>query len=887
MSDRRLDSFLSTTHQTPSAGVRVLPVLERGDTVGRYIVLHTLGMGSLSVVYAAYDPELNRQVALKFMHAARADGVDSQNSSRTRLLREAQAIARVNHPNVIAIYDVGTRGDEVYLAEEMVAGEDLRQWLTMARRSEREILEVFLQAGRGLAAAHAAGIIHRDFKPANVLVGQDGRVRVLDFGLARAADPLAAEFGPPVRDPPSLPADPERAGRTAHDALESELTQTGAMVGTPYYMAPEQHQGRTVDARSDQFGFCVSLYEALYGGRPFPATTLDELVKRVTGGEVEPPPPGTTVPGWLRRILLRGLERDAAARYPTMDALIAELGRDPRARRRRLVALGAGLLVLVGLGVGLDRYVGARLRPCREAERHVAEVWNPTRKEALRKAFMATGLGYAERVWESVAGVLDVYTRAWATMHTEACEATRLHGEQSEDVLDLRMQCLSARLEETRALTEVLEHPDAGVMDRAAQAVHGLSPIGACADIRGLSAPVRPPADRAMRVRVDALRTRLARIKALELGQAREGMAQIGPAVAEARQLGYGPILAEALLRQGMLATRTGQYEPAQQALEEAVWTAIAAGAEVTAAQAESQLVEVTARQQHAGEGLRWARAAEAALTHLGGAQELIRAQLAHSMGEAYYTLNKWPESVAQYRRAIEIRERLLGLKNLEVATSLGGLGNALRAQGQAHEAVERHRRALAIWEKVLGPEHPQLARPLNNLGNSYAAAGDAPAAADCLRRALALREAVLGPAHVLVAQSHESLGRVLRAQGRSGEAAAQYRQALRAYEKAASVDAVNDWVALGELLRLEGRHEEAVEALEQGLRVAEKVPDEPESLGVSRFALARALWDTRRSERTRARSLAVAARAIYAQLPEKKTELAAVDAWITEHGGQ
>jgi tetratricopeptide (TPR) repeat protein len=887
MSDRRLDSFLSTTHQTPSAGVRVLPVLERGDTVGRYIVLHTLGMGSLSVVYAAYDPELNRQVALKFMHAARTDGVDSQNSSRARLLREAQAIARVNHPNVIAIYDVGTREDEVYLAEEMVTGEDLREWLATGRRSQREILEVFRQAGRGLAAAHAAGIIHRDFKPANVLVGQDGRVRVVDFGLARAADEVAGGAAVEAREPPRRADPPEGRPESAEDVLESALTQTGAMVGTPYYMAPEQHQGRVVDARGDQFGFCVSLYEALYGERPFPAMTLDELVQRVTGGEVAPPPPGATVPGWLRRILLRGLQRDPAARYPTMDALLAELGHDPRARRWQFVALGAGLLLLAGIGVGLDRYVEARLRPCSDAPRHVAEVWSPARKAALQKAFTGTRLSYAGRVWESVAQALDAYTTAWAAMHTEACEATRLHGEQSEEVLDLRMQCLSARLEETRALTEVLEHADASVMDRAAQAVHGLSPIGTCADVRGLSAPVRLPQDRATRAKVEALRNRLARIKALELAQARQGMAQIGPAVAEARQLGYGPVLAEALLRQGSLETRTGQYAPAQETFEEAVWTAIAAGDEATAALAESQLVEVTARQRRAEEGLRWARAAEATLTHLGGPQELIRARLAHGLGEAYFILKKWPASEAQYRRAIELRERLLGPDSLEVANSLSGLGNTLHDEGKALEAVAQHRRALAIWEKVVGPEHPQLARPLYYLGKAYLASGQLAMAADCLRRALTLRESFLGLTHGLVAQAHEALGRVLRAQGQYDEAAAQYRQALHAYEKTASDAAVDDWLALGELLGLKGQREEAVQAFEQGVRVAEKYPDEPEGLGAARFALARALWDTRRTERARARSLAAAARDAYAQLKEKKAELGVVEAWLAEHGGR
>src|SRR5688572_14497323 len=268
------------------------PVLSIGDRVGRYLVLSSLGAGGMGVVFAAYDPQLDRKVALKLL---RANLGANAKEARTRLKREAQAIAQLNHPNVVGVYDVGTTDDgDVYIAMEFVEGDTLTTWLKRWPRTWREILEVFHQAARGLMAAHSVGLLHRDFKPDNVLVGGDGRVRVTDFGLARSLIAhLDEESGRGVT--PQMPT-----------ALNSQLTATGTVLGTPRYMPPEQLTGPDIDARADQFSFCVALHEALYGEHPLPGSTSVSMLEK--GDKALPPPDNTRVPTNINRAVARGLE---------------------------------------------------------------------------------------------------------------------------------------------------------------------------------------------------------------------------------------------------------------------------------------------------------------------------------------------------------------------------------------------------------------------------------------------------------------------------------------------------------------------------------------------------------------------------------------------------
>jgi len=320
--------------------------IHHGTRIGRFVVVGELGKGGMGVVYAAKDRELDRQVALKVLRAAAAT-----EEERMRMLREGQAMARITHPNVITVYEVGVEGSLVFLAQELLDAGTLREWLDRPR-TQAEIVAKFVEAGRGLAAAHAAGLVHRDFKPDNVLLGTDGRVRVADFGLARALD---AEEGLPA----STRANMARAQLELSRNPMSPLTRTGAVMGTPMFMAPEQHNGERADERSDQFAFCIALYHALHGDWPFAGKTAVALADAVIEGRLQKPPSGHGVPRRLRRILLRGLATARDDRYPTMEALLADLTRPPSRFGRRL-AVAVGALALVGVAVGAGYILHAR-----------------------------------------------------------------------------------------------------------------------------------------------------------------------------------------------------------------------------------------------------------------------------------------------------------------------------------------------------------------------------------------------------------------------------------------------------------------------------------------------------------------------------------------------
>jgi serine/threonine protein kinase/formylglycine-generating enzyme required for sulfatase activity len=385
-----VDESFSPDDVGPFHDVRI----PRGTSVGRFLVLETLGAGAMGVAYAAYDPELDRKIALKFLRQT-VNG-DAQQARQARLVREAQAIAKLAHPNVVGIFDVGVHEQQVFLAMEYLGGGTLRQWLAAEKRSWREIVAMYVAAGRGLAAAHADGLIHRDFKPDNVLLDRNGTPKVVDFGLVRLAalteatesEPAtllpsaltetAADLARPATAPrpPSFSASSPASGSVSSRvsppagaalvlspttaALGQLLTRPGALAGTPAYMAPEQLLARAIDARADQFAFCVSLWEALYGERPFGGETLAALAKAVVAGQLRPPRDAQAVPRWIHKLLLRGLSGAPAERYPSLTELLDELGRDPAVRRRRLLTAAVAVVVLAATGVGLQRHFERR-----------------------------------------------------------------------------------------------------------------------------------------------------------------------------------------------------------------------------------------------------------------------------------------------------------------------------------------------------------------------------------------------------------------------------------------------------------------------------------------------------------------------------------------------
>ncbi len=336
-----------------TSGAVVLPATQPGEAIGRYRIVHPVGSGAMGAVFEAHDPELARRVALKLVNVS-PDRSELQTAGRMRVIREAQAMARVSHPNVIHVYEVGTHETCVFIAMELVNGPNLRVWLAEKRSSWREVVQIFEQAGAGLHAAHKAGLVHRDFKPDNVLVSRDGRVIVSDFGLARttttddsssrlagASSHLAGAFAAP-------------AVGNSGGTLATPLTHAGALLGTPAYMAPEQTASASVDERADVFAFSVALFEALYGHRPFAGDTLSQILAHARAGEIVPPPATTEVPPAVNRVVARGLRAAPDERWPSMSEMLDELHRaaGTAPRRPRVAVLAAAVCALAVLAGG-------------------------------------------------------------------------------------------------------------------------------------------------------------------------------------------------------------------------------------------------------------------------------------------------------------------------------------------------------------------------------------------------------------------------------------------------------------------------------------------------------------------------------------------------------
>jgi len=692
--------------------------------IGRFTVLERLGEGGMGVVYAAYDAQLDRKIAVKLL---RPDTVGDDAGARTRLLREAQAMARVSHGNLITVHEVGEHQGAVYVAMEFVKGQSLDVWLA-GRPGWREILEVFGRAGKGLAAAHAAGIVHRDFKPHNVMRGDDGAVKVLDFGLARATGAAALTEG--EASPAAL--------------LDARMTRTGAVMGTPAYMSPEQHEGEIADARSDQFSFCVALHEGLFGQLPFAGETMIELVGNVMAARMVPPPEGT-VPRWVTRIVTRGLALRAEDRFPTMEALLAALARDPTRVRRRWLA-GAGLsTLLVGGGFGLASMAQETgPAPCTGAAAEIAEVWGEARRTATRAGLVAAVPELGARTWEVIAPRLDGHAEGWAAMRTEACEAHQA-GRQSDRLLDLRMACLDRRRAGLDALTTAFAAADPDAVINAVAAVEGLGEIAACGDVERLTATVPPPEDatRARAVREQQLA--LERVAAEQLtGHYAAAMAGAEAVSAAASSLDYAPLSAEAALARGRAHQELREAEPADVALTAALAAALRGRVDAIAAEAAARQIFVRGELLGAPAlGLAGVAAADALIDRAGD-PPLIRWLWALNVALVRFNAGDLELAREHFERAGEVA-RAAGLEQAAAITVFNEGWLAVRA-GDLEVAAARFGAGMSAIDAALGATHPIAWQMRMMLAQARWELGQTVLVRDMLEEVLPRLLAVFGP---------------------------------------------------------------------------------------------------------------------------------------------
>jgi tetratricopeptide (TPR) repeat protein len=805
------------------ADLGLVPRAERAGG-GRYQLLAALGAGGMGIVQAAFDRELDRKVALKFLVADAEDG--DEDRARARLQREARALAQLAHPNVITVHDVGVLDGDVFVAMELVDGENLRQWLASAPRTLAAKLDVLRQAGEGLAAAHAAGFVHRDFKPENVLVGKDGRARVTDFGLARAIDDGDEPIGgdAPARRPPSV-------------------TRTGVRAGTPAYMAPEQKLGHPADARSDLYSYCVTAHEAVTGTRPAP------------GG-----PTARRPPRWLDRVLARGLREAPEARWPSMRALL-----DAMARARPAPLRTAGVLAAF-LAVGLVAVAMHRPAPavCTGAESAWGQAWDPSRADAVRAAFLRSGRPSAPFALGQVARAMEDYRAGWISMHRNTCEATHVRGEQSEALLDLRMRCLDDRRKQVDALARVLADADGNVVDRSISATMALPPTLDCANTQALSATVPPP-DGAHRASVDALGDRLAESNALEYaGQYDRGLAIARPALEAARATGYAPLVDKLLLATGRLALGANDLPGSEALLHEAAATALDAREDLIAADAWTVLVRVVGMLGgRIAEAKVYGRYAEAAIRRAGGDPEREATRLRY----VGIVVSRREHKLEAGRELIERARAMFASSrgprfDFDVASCDEGIAGIEFDRGHPDVALPLFRRVAEVREHLFGENHPSVAVALVNVGETLTKLGRAQEALPVLRRSLGLAAALSASGGD--AYEHHILAAALRATGDPAAALDEDQRSRASYDRAG--EAGRYWesfplTGLGlDLLALE-KPGEAVPLLERAveLRLTQPVGFE---ISDSRFALARALWATNdAAARARARAVAQQAR--------------------------
>lgn len=791
--------------------------LEPGMLVaGTFRVERKLGEGGMGVVYLVHDVELERPVALKLQSR------ESEHST-LRMAREARAMARLSHPNVVPIHEVGEHRGQLFIAMEYIPGGTVRQWLRKSPRPWQEIIQLFVQAGHGLAAAHAIELVHRDFKPDNVLVGEDGRARVADFGLARAIVPkldgdsaeftatASADLGRSATAANSESRPGPISSSVAASDLSNKLTRTGARVGTVAYMAPEQWAGTELDARTDQFSFCVALFEALCGVRPFEGRNAGALLYNIQRGKVRDPMPGRRVPRRILKILRRGLAADPDARFPSMPALLRKLEQKPVSRRRVAVSLGAlGVAAVVGAAINTEDETD----PCEAGAADMRSLWTSEVEGELRSVAAASGKPHITDTVERALGPLSDYADDWIETYTTACASTHVRKEQTEATFELVAACLADRRQAYEGVVEELRSGEAAKLEASVGAATSLPRLAPCTNVEALGQLDPLPSDPQVRQSLLELR---AEIQALPEDSSdmdyEDGLALANSLLERAKAIGYRPTIGRARLGVVGVQERASRFVT-DDLVREAFNDGLASGDYHLAADAAKFSVDFYSPTD-APEAHRWGATGRTLLDEIGASKSaylgLLRAE-----GVAYGMATEFEKAEPIFREIIDVRTAD-DPEDPRLANAYADLAVMLAQKGDLGSAVSLFEEAHARTIQAKGVRHPDSARALANVARIKLATGGRKEAITLFEEARARLAAAYGDEYPEVARLDNSLADLYAAIGEMDRAISVLEHAIEVmrttsgHRLPARFEAE---VLYSQLLAETGRRTEAADAL-------------------------------------------------------------------------
>jgi tetratricopeptide (TPR) repeat protein len=835
-----------------------------GTTIARYRIERRIGAGGMGVVFVAFDPELERNVALKLLRDCRDDA--------DRLRREARALAALSHPNVVAVHDVGEHGGQLFLAMEYVDGGSFRDWIAKPR-PWREVVRAIVSAGRGIEAAHAAGLVHRDIKPDNLLVSRDGRVCVTDFGIVASAN------------------------RTRPDDVQ--LTVPGAMIGTPAYMPPEQLTGNA-DARSDQFSLCATAFEALFGTRPFAGSTVEAIVAAIVEGEIVET--RRDVPRWLRAAIVRGLAPEPAQRWPSVGALCDELERRQHRPRRWLIAGGIATAALAGSAAAwLARPASTpSLPPC---DAKVPEAtWSTARAGKLAPII---GAGRVERIAD--------WLRRWSNAAEEVCVSEP----REPSLAASRRKCLDGQLAILGFQAGRWEHGDDTQNLLADISIMFLPLPWRCSRDVLADAPEPPTPVQA------ALGETARRVQVIH--QANQFRSRdrdnrgIHDIAQQARDIQYPPLTTEVLLA---LANEQLMYRHEQEAAALAleVMEIARAGHEVVAELDATVALVGALRQRDPQQAIASAESARAIIRHIGGAPD-VDAKLDGFVASAWELLDRRVDAAEAYHHAFTSCRDAYGLDSFcEWSLTLASLPT-LEATGTSKEELAvmrakvgqplglnfrlddgdpaKNAQSVARLRDLIAMRGPDsldesnadmTVATMDMLADQNELALENYEKAIAIRDALAVRDSKLAFALTQSAWIQLQRERITDALALAKRAVAVARASYAEEELAGAL------AVLGRVRIATGTPNDAVPLLRESLALADKLQVDGRRRARTRFALAQALWAGKPTDRQAARDLARAARVDFRAfldhppatppnvLKDWEGQLAEIDRWLHDH---